>query len=218
MRAEGVCTRRDARAEPIAPNPARQADFAWDTFARACKAAATSDGCEEGSATCEGPPGPGFQQCILREGEHDACPAATPELRRFHGTIDDRLSCTPCTCTLPEDTGCRIFVGIYRGNHCVSPWLGTRVSFEEPFCDSTDVSDRYASVIGQIHPVEPAACIAEGGQSGGSSYTLASDDILLPGFADFLSVNHGMASVPETTRDGKNGAVGARFDIMTLTP
>ena len=152
-----------APCEPVAPVPEKHVTATWDTFARACATAADAEHCDDGAATCPAPAAEGFQQCVWRDGEHTACPADFPEPHAFHGAIDDDFSCTACNCASPEESGCSIFIGLYRDSFCVVGQGGSIVPFERTGCMSSDIPERYASVWAHINSGEPSACIADGG-------------------------------------------------------
>ena len=149
---------------PIVSQMDKHVDFSWDTFARACTPTAVAESCSAvPTQVCATPPPEGFAQCLFREGESSTCPTDYPELRRFHGAVDDQSSCTPCSCQLPEASNCRVFMSLDMTSFCKFGGQGTVVDPAHEGCLTNYGPSQYASLRGEIKETEPDVCLAGGG-------------------------------------------------------
>ncbi|EYF03947.1 PE_PGRS family protein [Chondromyces apiculatus DSM 436] len=159
-----VFFQRSTRSDcvPLVPQVDKHMTFSWDTFARACAPTAALSPCSTDSGVCATHPPEGFQQCLFNEGDPETCPAGYPELRRFHGAVDDQSSCSPCACQLPEESHCRVFVTLDTQETCVGS-VGTTVTPTLEGCVTNAGPSRFVSLRGEIKDTEPDVCIPQGG-------------------------------------------------------
>ncbi|WP_156041678.1 hypothetical protein [Chondromyces apiculatus] len=164
-----VFFRRSTRSEcvPLVSEIAKHVTFSWDTFARACTPIAVPESCPATPKDCATRPPQGFAQCLFREGDPSTCPADYPELRRFHGAVDDQSSCTPCSCQLPEESNCRVFMSLDTTTGCKFGGQGTVVGPAHEGCMTNHGPSQYASLRGEIKETEPDVCMVGGGEFAG---------------------------------------------------
>jgi len=86
----------------------------WQTFARACAAPSSGDGCNN-ETTCLPEPETPYRDtlCVSQPGDV-ACPAAYPEKRTFFDTVYvDTRDCSDCACGAPEGGACNPTIAFY---------------------------------------------------------------------------------------------------------
>ncbi len=110
---------------PKSETPAFTKKTDWKLAGLACMANTNDDACysDGGTEYCVSDPGPGWLQCIVREGVDVPCPDnylyARYEMFPEDGVIDDR-GCANCECGEPAGGGCTASIRLYDDAACAS--------------------------------------------------------------------------------------------------
>ncbi|AKT41512.1 uncharacterized protein CMC5_057200 [Chondromyces crocatus] len=150
--------------QPLVPQPEKSATSTWATFARACSRSSDRDECRDGTDDCSPSPAPGFVRCVFSTSEANACPPNYPEMHRFHGMAEDRSSCSPCRCSPPETSTCRVFFGLSVDSECTIRMLGTMVGYQQRGCILNSVPSQFASMTAEVRQLDPGICTPQGGE------------------------------------------------------
>jgi hypothetical protein len=88
-----------------------------------------------------------------------------PEARDdVHRDVDNRLTCTPCTCGPPQGTGCTAAISVYAEPGCATPLLTANVpSTAPPTCVLGLQPGDLRSVSATWLVNDPGTCEAAGG-------------------------------------------------------
>jgi hypothetical protein len=162
---------RVSRCDPITGPSAMSTVLAWTTIARACEL-------QEPATLVDSTVAP-FSRCVYQEGESAACPAGYPERRVFYSGMTSTVSCSPCTCGLPEGSACWTWMTEHHHEPCSSKFQSARWVGLEGACDlwlggpgidingiSAKLHTNQPNEPGQTHP---GTCKPSGGEPMGEA-------------------------------------------------
>ncbi|MRG95585.1 hypothetical protein [Polyangium spumosum] len=111
---------------PKSEKPAFTKKTEWKLAGLACMNNTDDDACapnDAGTRYCASDPGPGWLQCVVREGADAPCPDNYNwdryEMYPEDAVFDDR-DCEACACGPPEGSACAASVRLYEGPSCSS--------------------------------------------------------------------------------------------------
>ncbi|AKT41513.1 uncharacterized protein CMC5_057210 [Chondromyces crocatus] len=150
--------------QPLAPQVNKQATFAWDRFAMACSTFEKREECINHAEDCDLLAPTGFERCIFSASEVTSCPFDYPEMRRFHGMVEDRSSCSPCHCVPPATSSCHVFFELNEESECNLRSLATTVGYNQGGCLLTSIPLQFASMNAEFRRLDPGTCTPQGGE------------------------------------------------------
>lgn len=172
-----VAPTRLGGCEPVVSQVPR-ATFTWNLMAKACGSLEPMEPCADRTQICvpdDLTPTPGFQQCVFKTGDADACPMGYPQLSNFYSGVEDHTHCTPCTCRRGPQSACSARVHVYDDAICTNSEHDLHPAPEEAPCSAVVGSpSQIASAEATFDVNDPGSCTAEGGQLYGTPKLLGS--------------------------------------------
>jgi hypothetical protein len=147
-------------------------------FVQSCTGAASGvcpnsgDLCQPALPSKKQDPGATWTYCVQRQGAGDEytskCPTQYPEMFVFAAGYTDTRACSPCTCGLPEGSGCSSLVAVYADGAC-SDEIGSVTALSSgPQCVDMPPASPLGSKAASPPEYEPGTCPAGGGSMTGS--------------------------------------------------
>jgi hypothetical protein len=150
----------------------------WKNAVKACSMSLEQGTCPEDSeprwASCmkgaSSEDTPGWRPCIVANGENIPCPSDWPDSHGFYKDVEDRRTCTECTCTTTESGTCTPLVSTYEDRAC-QQLIASTVVGDEPFCADPGTGTALGSVSATWLVNAPGRCEASPREVRGSRVT-----------------------------------------------
>ena len=164
--------------EPVAA----KLPYTWGTAARTCHGVAFGP-CMTPGEICAPPVEPGFEQCLIHDGDRE-CPAPYTVKHVFYYGFEDTRACTPCACSAPLGGTCTAVVSAFKDGACSPPSLVVAISVDGANSTCLDVSpsgQALGSKLATAPVYSPGVCQVSGGEAiGGAVPEEASTFCCLP--------------------------------------
>lgn len=164
--------------EPVAA----KLPYAWGTAARTCHGVAFGP-CMTPAEICAPPVEPGFEQCLIHDGDRE-CPGPYTVKHVFYYGFEDTRACAPCACSAPIGGTCTASVSVFKDPLCATPILGGSYGIDStgPACiDILPSGQAFGSKLATAPVYSPGVCQVSGGEAiGGAAPTEPSTFCCLP--------------------------------------
>ena len=144
----------------------------WVLGALACMGEERQEECGDEGPFCLNDPGPGWLQCVYRDGVWDVCPDNYNQGRHvmYPEEADDDRGCEACSCDAPSGSGCLGTIPIYKDGACGSLVTNLLVSSLKDFCIPINppglaLGSKEVTGLGYM----PGSCVPSGGAPKGSA-------------------------------------------------
>ena len=150
--------------EPVAA----KLPYTWATAARTCRGVAFGP-CSTPAEVCAPPVEPGFEQCLIQNGERE-CPAPYTIKHVFYYGFEDTRACTPCACGAPSGGTCSASVSVFKDASCTAPVFGSYgIDSSGPKCLDVLPGVALGSKLATAPVYAPGACQVSGGEPMGEA-------------------------------------------------
>jgi hypothetical protein len=151
-------------AEPVAS----KLPYTWGAVARTCHGSAFGP-CGSPAEVCAPPAPPGFEQCLVHDGDRE-CPDSYSQKHVFYYGFEDTRACTPCACSTPIGSTCSAFVSVFKDGACSAPVVAATVDATGSAClDVMPSGQALGSKLATAPVYVPGVCQVSGGEPVGTA-------------------------------------------------